>query len=245
MAEPLALADDGVGALILAGNVDNQLAGVRRYADYPVPVVYVCGNHEFYDSEMQSLMPELRRRANGTSVHLLEKDEFVLGDVRFLGCCLWTDYHMFPLRLDDSIEYARAHMLDHRRIGKSNAGRFEPEDAIEEQRDALRFLVEKIRQPFAGSTVVVTHHAPSARSVHPHEQNNRLVPAFASNLEFLMSETDVWIHGHIHLSSDYQLGNCRVICNPRGYPGRNRSNPALPYENAKFDPRKVVDVQAQ
>ncbi|VBS33541.1 phosphoesterase [Burkholderia pseudomallei] len=242
MSRPVALAGEDVDVLVLAGDVHNQLAGIELYAHYPVPVVYVCGNHEFYDSEMQLLLPEMRRKASGTSVKLLEKDEFIRGNVRFLGCAMWTDYHMFPLRLDASMQYARAHVLDHRRIRKENHGRFEPEDVMAEQRAALEFLVRKIREPFAGKTVVVTHHAPSARSVHPHEQSNPLVPAFASNLEFLVSEADIWIHGHIHLSSDYQLGKCRVICNPRGYPGRNRSNPALAYENAGFDPCKVIDV---
>ncbi|CAJ3384632.1 phosphoesterase [Burkholderia pseudomallei] len=242
MSEPIALADAEVDALVLAGDIHNQLGAIDLYASYPVPVIYVCGNHEFYDSEMQLLLPEMKRRANGTSVKLLEKEVFIRGNVRFLGCTMWTDYHMFPLRLNASMEYARRHVLDHRRIRKPNSGRFEPEDAVVEQRDALDFLVRKIREPFPGATVVVTHHAPSARSVHPREQNNPLVPAFASNLEFLVSEADLWIHGHIHRSSDYQLGGCRVVCNPRGYPGRNRTNPVLPYENAEFDPRKVIDV---
>lgn len=241
MATPIALADD-VDVLVLAGDIHNQLKGVDLYADYPVPVVYVCGNHEFYGAEMLQLLPELQRAAAGTSVHLLEKSELVLGNVRFLGCCLWTDYHAFPLSLNAAMEYARTHMVDHRRIRKPNNGQFEPEDAAEEQRLALDYLVRKIREPFVGATVVVTHHAPSARSIHQHEQNNPLAPAFASNLEFLVSEADVWIHGHIHHSSDYRLGKCRVICNPRGYPGRNRTNPSLAYENTGFDPCKVIDV---
>ena len=32
------------------------------------------------------------------------------------------------------------------------------------------------------------------------------------------SEIDIWIHGHIHTSSDYQIGKTRIICNPKGYP---------------------------
>jgi hypothetical protein len=26
-----------------------------------------------------------------------------------------------------------------------------------------------------------------------------------------------WFHGHMHDSIDYQVGECRVLCNPRGY----------------------------
>lgn len=242
MSRPVALADSDVDVLVLAGDIHNQLGAVDLYRDYRVPVVYVCGNHEFYDSEMATLLSEMRREARGTSVRLLEKDELILNGVRFLGTTMWTDYHAYPLRLSELMEYVRSHVLDHRKIKKPNMARFEPEDAVAEQRAALEFLVGKIREPFAGKTVVVTHHAPSARSVHPSEQSNPLVPAFASNLEYLVSEADVWIHGHLHNSSDYQLGKCRVICNPRGYPGRNRLRPELPYENSGFEPMKVIDA---
>ena len=27
----------------------------------------------------------------------------------------------------------------------------------------------------------------------------------------------LWVHGHTHNSFDYQVGNCRVVCNPRVY----------------------------
>lgn len=242
MSCPITLVDNSVDVLVLAGDIHNQLRGIELYADYPAPVVYVCGNHEFYDGEMPTLLSEMKRKAAGTSVRLLEKDEMVLGGVRFLGTCMWTDYHAFPLALSESMEFSQMHLLDHCRIRKPNRRRFEPEDAIAEQREALDFLVRKIREPFGGPTVVVTHHAPSARSVHPSEQKNPLVPAFTSNLEYLVSEADVWIHGHLHNSSDYELGNCRVICNPRGYPGRNRQHPELPYENAHFQPAKVIDL---
>lgn len=242
MSWPVALADRYVDVLVLAGDVHKHIGAIDLYRDYPVPVVYVCGNHEFYGSEMATVLSDLRQRSMGTSVYLLEKDELVLGQTRFLGTTMWTDYHAYPISLSESMEYVRSHVLDHRKIRKANMARFEPEDAVAEQRAALQFLVSKVRKPFAGKTIVVTHHSPTARSVHPSEQSNPLLPAFASNLEYLVSEADVWIHGHLHNSSDYQLGKCRVICNPRGYPGRNRLRPELPYENSSFDPEKVIDV---
>ena len=44
----------------------------------------------------------------------------------------------------------------------------------------------------------------------------------------------LWIHGHMHNSSDYVERGTRVICNPRGY---------LPFEpNPEFDPSLIVEV---
>ena len=44
--------------------------------------------------------------------------------------------------------------------------------------------------------------------------------AYASNLEALIEARGpaLWVHGHIHTSSDYRIGATRVVCNPRGYP---------------------------
>jgi hypothetical protein len=41
-----------------------------------------------------------------------------------------------------------------------------------------------------------------------------------------------WIHGHTHTHFDYKIGECRVICNPRGYPN----------ENTGFDPNFEMEI---
>lgn len=28
----------------------------------------------------------------------------------------------------------------------------------------------------------------------------------------------LWLHGHLHNSSMYEIGDCKVVCNPKGYP---------------------------
>ena len=43
----------------------------------------------------------------------------------------------------------------------------------------------------------------------------------------------LWIHGHIHDSHDYTIGNTRVIANPRGY---------IDELNPNFDPELVIEV---
>ena len=46
--------------------------------------------------------------------------------------------------------------------------------------------------------------------------------AYSSDLsEFILDhpEIKVWTHGHTHDNFDYIVGECRIICNPRGYKG--------------------------
>jgi calcineurin-like phosphoesterase family protein len=106
----------------------------------------------------------------------------------------------------------------------------------------LHWLRERLDAPFAGKTVVVTHHLPSGRSIEPTHREHKIAPAYASNLELLVQRADLWIHGHVHWSVDYQIGRCRVICNPRGRPGRNRTCSAIPYENADFNSTLTVEI---
>jgi hypothetical protein len=185
----------------------------------------------------------MRERSEGTSVNFLQNDEFRLGKVRFLGACMWTDYGLFPLRFNDSLELARHKMSDHRLIRRrSDGAKFQPEDALAHQRETLLWLRESLDVPFDGKTVVVTHHLPSALSVRPESRGHELAPAYASNLELLAIRADVWIHGHAHWSVDYRIGRCRVVCNPRGRPGRNRMHPEVAYENASFNSSLTIDV---
>src|SRR5690606_37391535 len=83
-------------------------------------------------------------------------------------------------------------------------------------------------------TVVVTHHLPSAQSVNPKFTGDLLNAAYASDLDQVIEDgrPALWVHGHTHDSCDYQFGDTRVVCNPRGYDD----------ENAVFDRKLVVEI---
>jgi predicted phosphodiesterase len=71
--------------------------------------------------------------------------------------------------------------------------------------------------------VVVTHHGPSFKSMHSKYAGSPLNCAFFSDLDQFILDMEkppvLWVHGHTHSSADYMIGNTRVICHPRGYPG--------------------------
>lgn len=93
-------------------------------------------------------------------------------------------------------------------------------------------------------TVVVTHHYPSKRSTAARWTNDPLTAAFGSKLSLdLLTQANLWIHGHTHDSCDYRLGDSkksvRVVCNPRGYPmGWQRGD----FENPNFNPGLLIEV---
>lgn len=232
----LALPETRADVVVLAGDVGVGRGGLEWLSKQRLdkPVVYVPGNHEFYGHDLSS-MEQLRSSAP-PGVHVLDNQSAVIGDVRFLGSILWTDFRLFG-ETDKwfSIQRARQCMNDFAVI-TLDGRRFTPADSIALHESSRNWLSQRLAEPFHGSTVVVTHHAPSARSVPPRFTTDLLTPAFASNLEDLLDGTRValWIHGHMHDPIDYAINGSRVICNPRGYPGE------LP--TGRFDPALCVDV---
>lgn len=150
---------------------------------------------------------------------MLNDDQVVIDSIRFLGSILWTEFALFG-EADKffAMQTARQRMTDFSII-QNNGQQFTPEDAIRLHTASRDWLAAMLAEFFDGETVVVTHHAPSSRSVHPRYARDLLTPAFASNLEGLMGcdRAAVWIHGHMHESFDYEIYGTRVVCNPRGY----------------------------
>ncbi|MNQ51480.1 hypothetical protein D3C85_654630 [compost metagenome] len=105
---------------------------------------------------------------------------------------------------------------------------------MEQNHQALTWLRERLAVAYAGPTVVITHHAPSLRSLRnsPYAGTD-LDAAYANAWERMMGPTiNLWVHGHVHEAEDYVLAGTRVVCNPRGYPG----------EATRFDPGLLITV---
>lgn len=229
--------------VVLAGDIDTGTRGIT-WADTffsGIPVVYVHGNHEAYGHQLDELQFALDEASKKTAhVHFLQMRELKLGSVRFLGCTLWTDFRLFG-----NDQYARAiaacgeAMYDYERIHLASHGlrKLQPLDTEQLHLQHRDWLRSRLAEPFDGRTVVVTHMAPSARSVTPKHADDMVSAAYASRLDDLVARADVWIHGHMHDSLDYQLGGCLVLCNPLGY--KNRVGQS---ENDGFLANLVVDI---
>jgi DNA repair exonuclease SbcCD nuclease subunit len=240
--------------VVLAGDVAVGVKAVQ-WAKRPStfagkPVVLVPGNHEFYGSERTRMLELLREQSVGSNVHLLDRDEVILQGMRFLGATLWTDFELDVAQGTDVAQAmgdATHGLSDFRAIrerppGSSARHRFTPQDAAREHAISRAWLHERLQAPADASvhaTVVVTHHAPSGRSMDPIYEGSALNPCFYSELpEPFFKAADLWIHGHTHSSSDYRHHRTRVVANPRGYV-RNGTT-----ENQNFDPRLVIALPA-
>lgn len=232
--------------LVLAGDIGNGTSALQIFAGWPVQVVYLAGNHEYYNYVLPEMREKIRSECQKLGIVFLDNDAVTFGDVRMLGSTLWTDYCLPRLNRTRSqlLAEAAGRIRDHFTI-HMGGGLFTPEDALVLHNDACGWLKSELAKPWTGKTVVVTHHGCHPLSVHHRFIGDPLNAAFVSDLSALMPSVDLWLHGHVHNSFDYKVGRCRVVTNPAGYV-KNCSQaggpPDFKFENPEWKSEFVVDV---
>ncbi|MBI1394914.1 MAG: hypothetical protein GC151_02950 [Betaproteobacteria bacterium] len=241
--------------VILAGDIDNGTRAID-WAERTFPertVLYVPGNHEFYDDDIGEAGARLAARsAASPNVRLLDNTTWTADGVRVVGSTLWTDFLLFGEQsVEDAITESLKYVVDFRAIADGPGARFTPERSIELHRRCRQFLETELAKPFDGATIVVTHHGPHPKSVHPRWADNLTSAAFVSDLTPLMGTAKLWVHGHTHDSFDYVVNGTRVVANPMGYRKSNWATaretgeqPVVKFENRAFDAGLVVTVPA-
>lgn len=189
-------------------------------------VFYIFGNHEFYNGNLTDSKAKVLALDMPDNFIYLDGDHYVLDDNTIIfGHTLWTNFDKANSRL---MAYARARMNDFQvctYILNGVANYWTPKSSYEYHIEGMKKL-EKTCDMFPNTNILVmTHHAPSFKSVDPlytryGTGDIDLNFAYASDLEgFILAHPQIkhWVHGHMHNNSDYMVGDCRVICNPLGY----------------------------
>ncbi len=227
-------------AVVLAGDIGVGTEGVEWAIQTftEVPVVYIFGNHEFYHHELRAVMQAAFEIADGTNIHVVQNETVSLNGVDFICATLWTD---FRIRGDEGMGMLQAgsYMNDFRLIRYGDQ-KLSPADTQEFHFESYHYLAKSVANGSASrKRVIVTHHAPSERSILKQRYDLDLGFAFASNMDDFIRTcgAELWIHGHTHESADYIIGQTRVVSNPRGY-ARSPTTAG----NKEFDPNYVVEV---
>lgn len=217
--------------VILAGDIHTKARGVAWAGEtFSCPVIYICGNHEFYGGHIDYTLQKMKEAAL-PHVHVLENEVFVWNQTRFLCATAWTDFSSTG-NVVAATQTAWDWMNDFRviRTGE-NYRRLRPSDLINRNHASFAWLSKELDEPFNGKTVVVTHHAPIAE-VMGDKHEGHLSAAYSNRWHELLDKADLWIFGHTHRAIDITLGRCRVVSNPRGYP----------YEDTGFDPNLMINL---
>lgn len=245
------LEHDSETILILAGDIGStrhkpELSSFLTEAAHRFrAVIYVLGNHEFYDAYWPGALADIKSWVLPSNLHLLERETVEVDGFTFVGATLWADFEQGN---DESMAHSEHFVRDfsviHRDIDPSNPDQrpfFLPEHALADHlrsrtwlRDTLSSLHTRGKK-----SVLITHHGLTPRSIHERFQGNAVNGAFISDLTDLIEDTQpvLAIHGHVHDSFDYVVGETHVVVNPRGYARRPGTQ-----ENKAFNPCLVIEI---
>ena len=249
-AEPL----PGADMLVLAGDIGSYQQGSRlidpdfglgRFSPrngWPVPVIYVPGNHEYDNVDFDETHERLRALCDELEIIWLERESRVIEGVRFVGTTLWADFDALAEPTDGLAEALKkrgkamraADFYLEKAATMRNGELFLAAQLREQALACQDWLTQALAEPFDGTTVVVTHFAPSLESGDPRYGLTPGTAGFCNALDALLPRAQLWLHGHLHCPSDYVKNGCRVVANPLGY-ARNG-------EQEGYRPQLVIEV---
>lgn len=242
-------APKGTDVVIAAGDIYTKNLGPQalrtHFPDHPI--IYITGNHEYYGGSVVEDSIELQEQAEKYDIRFLNPGFTIYEDVLFVGGTLWTDYLLHGEEFQKTCKFhGQDCMNDFRKISYSKKPweRFTPDKAEFLHKIHKEEISEGLSRAFeeGKKTVVVTHHAPHTKSLDPDYVNDHWLNAsYASDLEKFILDTkpNLWVHGHIHCSKDYMVGETRIVANPRGY-----SHPKNPFDqqNKNFNKDLLIEI---
>jgi predicted phosphodiesterase len=218
----------GAELLVLAGDIDSSWVGYEQFADWPVPVLVIAGNHEFDGRDFDEALLGFRALCQRLGFIFLEREThlFTGADgrrVRILGSTRWSDFDLFGPTGRARAERAAEYFL--RLMGTTRAGKPFDAAAVRAEsllcRDWLERELSAAPQGRWDVTMVVTHFGPSLRSADPRYGRQPGTASFCNADDQLVPRADLWLHGHLHCRHDWRVDRAgrrpaRVVCNARG-----------------------------
>ena len=174
---------------------------------------------------------QLRDTCERLGLIWLERETRVIEGVRFIGTTLWSDYDALGER--EKAYRAANHYLS-KMAGQRHGELFDAEAMRTLALECQRWLRGALAEPFNGTTVVVTHFAPTLHSADPRYGLTPGTAGFCNKLDDWLPKADLWLHGHLHCPTDVQVGRCRIVANPLGYAVKN--------EQDGFIPQQLIEV---
>lgn len=236
----------GAELLVLGGDIDATWAGLARFEAWPVPVLFVPGNHEFDGRAFETVLPALRAHCATFGIRLLHRESVVLtaadgSRIRFTGVVRWSDFDLFGAAQRERAMRAAAYFM-HLMAATRDGRPFDPEGVRSEGLADRAWLEAELMQTPQGRwdrSVAVTHFAPSLRSADPRYGRQPGTASFCSADDDLIPRTDLWLHGHLHCRHDYRVDRpgrapTRVVCQARGLVAKG--------EHLGHDPLAIIEA---
>lgn len=189
-------------------------------------IYYIMGNHEHYGSNFSETYTYLQEAFEEMQIPIVIFDNTYtdFDGWTFIGSTLWTSYgNADPIFMN----CAHNGMNDYRLIGMSNgpfssyvSHKATPDFFLAEHKASIDYIDKMTKD--AEKVIVFTHMAPSHKHLNAIHCGNGLDHAYFTDLsEFIIDRPQIkyWISGHTHQHVDFNIGDCKMLSNPRGYYG--------------------------
>lgn len=178
-------------------------------------VIMVMGNHEYYGSDFDKTIANLKSILDYPNLHILDGEYITIDNNLFVCGTLWTDYNN-----EDPLTLMQApHMINDYRVIRNNGERLRPADILAKHKHFVKWATNVDKMGY-DNVILVTHHSPSMQTTADHyKHETRMNGLFGSNLDHLLSMFDYAFFGHQHDPKTPVVNDCVLLNNARGYPG--------------------------
>lgn len=238
--------------LLLAGDICDLSGKLSKYDEFFEnicsrfqKIIWVLGNHEYYRGSIINALEKYKEYFKDfKNLNITNKGVFEIEDCVVIAATLWTDLK----KGDPFVKFViREKMNDYHCIRTGSIAepwlkKLHPNDTYVIHFQHVNFITQKLEEFSNKRKIVVTHHAPCHLSVDEKFRDSDVNAAYYSDLSELIFKysPDLWIHGHMHDSFEYNVYDTKVICNPKGY-GLRIDDGNEVYQNKSFDPRLLIE----
>ena len=236
--------------VIIAGDISGSLKTHKQYLNklkkvVGCPITAIAGNHLGYDyytngcayHDLLDTSISLLQKESKDNLFFLHNEYVDVGDYIIFGGPMYSNFKLYGndiLAMNFAKQYMNdfnyVHVLD---VLSEDVRPVRPNDYVKWFEQFKKSLKKCIKET-TKDIIVVTHFAPSIKSISDKYNGiyRELNPSYASNMErFIKANPRIklWVHGHMHDSFDYMIGQCRVVCEPYGY-FRDKEYPPIDYK---------------
>ena len=212
-------------------------------------VVYVPGNHEYWNSGYESIddadYAMMAYFADEFSnIHYLSDEVVNINGVDFVGSTLWPK--TTSIRAD---KLTGLHLFPDLRMVEARPGKLQSPETLNWLHErSVKFLKNECDDAVLNGNrkFFVTHFAPTwnhtdtkfAKSPYNHFFYNSLDDWFVKFGTADHENIKAWVWGHMHKTVEASMAKAKVGCNPRGYFNQNE----ITFENEFFSWNKHVNI---
>lgn len=237
---------------------DTLRAFLHRQADAFEHVLFLAGNHEFYNRRNNKYYTVQEQLAwikaiceERPNLHFMERQVVEIGGVWILGTTLWSHIppHLEVKAAQSMNDYHLSYMAAEEPEEGSRVVQMTPAFTNAWHATSVAWLEAQLDRAAATNTqvVVLTHHTPSFQGTsNPRYDGSDLSHCFSTDLTYLLRKEPVlvWACGHTHYNfrqsiddddnNNYNKTKTKqprlLVSNQRGYPGQDK----MDYDNEGY-----------